>query len=1062
MSYPSSRRTPLRSRTVLRRFLLGSVASLGMIAPALADSASTDGTLRISSLNVWVEKFRNQPDKIAQLFLDGNYDVITFQELVSELTMDRLKTLLAEAGLGDYEYIRQLDNGVLSRIDGQLGQSTEGDSVAWQLMEPGNGVPDTLLGVVHLDYRDPSDQRRQEVDGIMNWADGFNRPVLLMGDWNAGDVSERGLHRASQQKLILQDYLRSGNSYYRQLLGEYAVDTQAMEDFIAANYGRSLSLEQIPDDLFADEMYPVESNTPFTMNKLKRDYILLQLDAEREGFAPHELGDGSTTWPSKGEDATNTWPSWDRVRIDHFMASRPFGKWWQIVDDPNDPTLGTIDDLYTEDGVPYSDHEAVAHEFRWVGPKLEYYAGAAGEETRIVWDAGATTFSDDSREFFLTRNNMRTDVYLGQIADENGVPILTDLTLEEKKTLLDCTGTDPRFQQAVQDYCIDDHSFIGETLVADAGTVVVTEDAALGDAAARLRLANGGLAVIGTDMTTLDREIALEGEGGWLDIRSTGGAVEVAQAITGTGDLEKRGAGVLTLGADNTYTGETRIAAGTLVVNGSIAAGGLTTVGDGARLGGTGTTGAVRVASGGTLGAGNSIGTLAVDGDLAFAKGSIFEIEANAAGAADKVAVTGAVTIEGGSAFALAEGGDYRPQTRYEVLNAAGGITGRFDNVTSSLAFLDAGLTYGDTALTLALERNDTAFDTVAGTPNARAAAAAIEPLGMGNTVYDAVVMLGADSADSAFNQLSGEIHAATLGALAGQNLRVTDIWSARSRNAVAFGRDGMSFWVSGYGDNTRSKPGNGLADTDSNAVGTLFGVNAVTESGLEIGFMTGTGKGEISLAGRADKVDTDDLHLGLSVGTAFGETRLRGGVAYSRSSLSGNREVAFTGLSETFGLDGNADTTQVFAEVAHGMSMGEARLEPFGKLAHIRVKADGLTETGGAAALAMRDGSYDATFAELGLRADTALGQSQKARLRGEASWRHVVDGDQASAKMAFAGGTAFDIAGAGLAEDQARIGIALDYAVSETGIVSVGYDGAFGDGGNSSVVSASFGLRF
>jgi len=115
------------SRATMRRALLCGVAALALLSsPVVAGAASDNGTLRIASLNVWVEKFRDQPEKIAEQFLKGNYDTIVFQELVSELTLSKLQSLLAEAGLGDYQYIRQLDNGVLSRVDGTLGAEHPG------------------------------------------------------------------------------------------------------------------------------------------------------------------------------------------------------------------------------------------------------------------------------------------------------------------------------------------------------------------------------------------------------------------------------------------------------------------------------------------------------------------------------------------------------------------------------------------------------------------------------------------------------------------------------------------------------------------------------------------------------------------------------------------------------------------------------------------------------------------------------------------------------------------------------------------------------------------------
>ncbi len=87
--------------------------------------------------------------------------------------------------------------------------------------------------------------------------------------------------------------------------------------------------------------------------------------------------------------------------------------------------------------------------------------------------------------------------------------------------------------------------------------------------------------------------------------------------------------------------------------------------------------GSVHIASGGTLAPGNSIGTLTVRGNLTFAPGSIYRVEANAAGAADRVNTVGAgtITIDGGTVDVQAGGGGYQRNTRYTILNAAGGVT---------------------------------------------------------------------------------------------------------------------------------------------------------------------------------------------------------------------------------------------------------------------------------------------------------------------------------------------------------------------------------------------------
>lgn len=85
------------------------------------------------------------------------------------------------------------------------------------------------------------------------------------------------------------------------------------------------------------------------------------------------------------------------------------------------------------------------------------------------------------------------------------------------------------------------------------------------------------------------------------------------------GSLIKVGAGTLTLGGANTYTGATTVNAGTLAVTGSLAS--LVTVNSGGTLAGTGTVNnIVAVGSGGTVGPGLSVGTLST-GSVTFVSG---------------------------------------------------------------------------------------------------------------------------------------------------------------------------------------------------------------------------------------------------------------------------------------------------------------------------------------------------------------------------------------------------------------------------------------------------------
>ncbi|WP_198154878.1 autotransporter-associated beta strand repeat-containing protein, partial [Oceanibaculum pacificum] len=122
------------------------------------------------------------------------------------------------------------------------------------------------------------------------------------------------------------------------------------------------------------------------------------------------------------------------------------------------------------------------------------------------------------------------------------------------------------------------------------------------------------------------------------------------------------GDGVLTLSGANSYTGETIVSAGTLLVDDALASD--VTVEDGAILGGSGDIAAtVTVNLGGTLAAGNSPGILAT-GDLTLVAGAALEIEieGNVAGLGgyDQIDVTGTVDL-GGATLELELLGGFTP-----------------------------------------------------------------------------------------------------------------------------------------------------------------------------------------------------------------------------------------------------------------------------------------------------------------------------------------------------------------------------------------------------------------
>ncbi len=158
-----------------------------------------------------------------------------------------------------------------------------------------------------------------------------------------------------------------------------------------------------------------------------------------------------------------------------------------------------------------------------------------------------------------------------------------------------------------------------------------------------------------------------------------------------SGNYVKTGTGTQTLTGTNTYTGTTTIAAGKLVVDGSISRSSLTTVEDGASLGGTGTIGNLHIASGGILSPGNSTGLLTVEGDLTLDSAAWTLLELGSLTDFDRIAVSGALTFGGTLAIRFTD--DYTPLENDTFALFGGGYTWNGEGMFSNLDFSNPAYT---------------------------------------------------------------------------------------------------------------------------------------------------------------------------------------------------------------------------------------------------------------------------------------------------------------------------------------------------------------------------------
>ncbi|MCX5514797.1 hypothetical protein C3941_10590 [Kaistia algarum] len=279
------------------------------------------------------------------------------------------------------------------------------------------------------------------------------------------------------------------------------------------------------------------------------------------------------------------------------------------------------------------------------------------------------------------------------------------------------------------------------------GTLSVSADANLGQASDGILLAGGTLGTTASFDTA--RSVSVDGAGGF-DV-ADGTQLALAGAITGTGTLNKLGAGTLALfgpsdfdwtleagrlaadisrfagdvdisggatfeltatatsGFDGTLSGTgmfEKQGVGTLVYGGSsggfagttsVAAGWLAVTGtlggtvevlSGATLSGTGTIGALNAGAGSTVAPGNSTGALTVAGDATFGAGSTYQVELGG-GQSDRLTVGGTATIVDGTTLNVEAQQPFSLGDHYTLL-ASNGLSGSFSTVAGDVGAISA------------------------------------------------------------------------------------------------------------------------------------------------------------------------------------------------------------------------------------------------------------------------------------------------------------------------------------------------------------------------------------
>ncbi|HEX8553971.1 MAG TPA: autotransporter domain-containing protein, partial [Sphingomonas sp.] len=497
-----------------------------------------------------------------------------------------------------------------------------------------------------------------------------------------------------------------------------------------------------------------------------------------------------------------------------------------------------------------------------------------------------------------------------------------------------------------------------------------------------------------------------------------GTSTTFAGAIVGAGTLTKTGTGTLNLTGASTYAGPTTVNGGRLAVNGSIVS--PVTVNTGGILGGTGSVGTTTIASGGIWAPGNSIGTQSVNGNVTFAAGSIYQVEVNAAGAADRVNATGTATLSGGTVQVLAEAGNYARQTGYTILTAAGGVTGRFAGVTSNFAFLSPFLAYGPNAVTLTLARNDLAFGAVATTGNQLSVANAVFARGPNDALFNTVLFQSVGAAQASFGTLSGELNAGLATELTDNGRRVRQAVIDRGFTPG----EGLGLWATVLQSTGQSDANANRARLKANRTGVVGGLD-YTMGAIRFGAFGGYQDDDLRIRAQGATAAVETVFAGASVAYRSDALSIQAGAHYAWHDIRTQRSLAAAGLGTATGSV-DANSAQLWAEAGYALTQGSVVVTPFIAHAYSWTRVEAFTEAGGTGTLTVARDRRDTGLASAGIRltGEAPIGAATFLPRLSIAYQRGYGDLDGVAVQRFAGTGPAFAVSGASLGKD----GLAVD----------------------------------
>lgn len=504
--------------------------------------------------------------------------------------------------------------------------------------------------------------------------------------------------------------------------------------------------------------------------------------------------------------------------------------------------------------------------------------------------------------------------------------------------------------------------------------------------------------------------------------------------IKGDGGIIKSGAGTLAFTGDSTYTGDTIVKSGEIIVNGSLQSS-VVLNDQNATLSGTGSVGSVY--NNGVVS--TEKGRLTVNGDLINSSvGSKL-----AYGVDHHLTVKGDAQLDG-DLTVYASNKEMVTAGEYLVVDSQS-LTGEFKSVESKSAFLDVGeLRATDKQLYVDVQFADaTAAGTIAGgisTPSGNlinqlmVEAAQAKANGSNDQLVDYVKNIqqasSSEAAQSVMNSVSGAMFAETPSVLLKNDTMVNAQIAQRNYQVAKNGKSGA--WIAhGQVDTKASAKGwdSVESEIDSLTAGADVAIDGrgligayVTNYNEQSKYTLSNGNSEINLTtlGVYGKLDLNkNVYLSANANYGFGDAE------FNRLATDGVN-------SENSLANADLDKFGVYGEIGYQRLINQFNLSPYLALSHNTVSMDAIKESS-EFGVSVNDVTAKETKAHLGLRAEFKA--TPQLSLVGYGEYAYAIDRDLPMVNLSsnLLNGVSVDYRAPSFDKDYFLYGVGVNFATSD-----------------------------